>query len=459
MVPWHNKVLWLLHQYRQAYDLRDAGQSNIADDARGQQIVAAIRAGDMLAFGEAKQIFTNAPITARRLRRYNGVDSTVLRPPLNDPELFGGGEAEGYVLANGRINAGKRQYLLVEALRHAPRHPPPSRGAAGHAGGWRAAAPPCRDCGSGGPSDAGPALPAARRLRPAGQPRLGGRLFAFRREFVRLLHMEAFQAGKPVLTTTDFGGVLDIVRDGETGLVATPDPEALGAALATLADQPERAGRLGRAGREALEVHELNWPATIGNCCRDRLADRLGDALECQFRHRASRLGGRRRIGPAWPRDHGAPDRDGRCAVAAAASVALARARARRHPLGPYPPRVRRRGGACRGQLRLPWCVDPRLRELGVVGIFHDAFLANLAAGWAYLPGGVGEQALRFAVREAHGEDGWRADEPFITAATMLEVARRRPMLEWLAPIRSLQLLTPITMPPDCGPSAPARSK
>jgi glycosyltransferase involved in cell wall biosynthesis len=76
----------------------------------------------------------------------------------------------------------------------------------------------------------------------------------------------------------------------------------------------------------------------------------------------------------------------------------------------------------------------PRLRELGVVGIFHDSFLANLAAGWAYLPGGAGEQALRFAVREAYGEDGWRADEPFITAATMLEVAQRRPMLEWLAP-------------------------
>jgi glycosyltransferase involved in cell wall biosynthesis len=76
----------------------------------------------------------------------------------------------------------------------------------------------------------------------------------------------------------------------------------------------------------------------------------------------------------------------------------------------------------------------PRWRELGVVGIFHDAFLANLAAVWAYLPGGAGEQALRFAVREAYGEDGWRVDEPFITAATMLEVARRRPMLEWLAP-------------------------
>ena len=43
LVPWHDKVLWLLHQYRQAYDLLDTGQSNIPDDTRGAQIVAAIR--------------------------------------------------------------------------------------------------------------------------------------------------------------------------------------------------------------------------------------------------------------------------------------------------------------------------------------------------------------------------------------------------------------------------------
>jgi glycosyltransferase involved in cell wall biosynthesis len=76
----------------------------------------------------------------------------------------------------------------------------------------------------------------------------------------------------------------------------------------------------------------------------------------------------------------------------------------------------------------------PRLRDLGAVGIFHDAFLADLAWEWAYLPGGAGEQALRCAVLEAYGQGGWRADEPFMIAATVLEVARRRPMLEWLAP-------------------------
>ena len=42
--------------------------------------------------------------------------------------------------------------------------------------------------------------------------------------------LEAFYAGKPVITTEDAGGVLDFVRDRATGLVASPDAESLAAA-------------------------------------------------------------------------------------------------------------------------------------------------------------------------------------------------------------------------------------
>jgi glycosyltransferase involved in cell wall biosynthesis len=75
--------------------------------------------------------------------------------------------------------------------------------------------------------------------------------------------MEAFAAGKPVLTTTDAGGVLDIVRHGETGLVAEPNPEALGAALARLAADRAAARRMGAAGRDMLARLGLNWGTTL----------------------------------------------------------------------------------------------------------------------------------------------------------------------------------------------------
>ena len=217
LVPWPNKVLWLLHQYRQAYDLRDAGQSNIPDDARGAQILAAIRAADAVAFAEAGCIHTNAPITAKRLLHYNGVAATVLRPPLNDPELFKGGEPAGYVLATGRVNSAKRQHLLIEALRHAPR----------------------ARLIIAGPPDSATDADALRRLAAAKgvaervtlDLRLLPRLelanlvnnalavayLPFDEDSLGYCTMEAFHAGKPVLTTTDAGGVLDIVHDAATG--------------------------------------------------------------------------------------------------------------------------------------------------------------------------------------------------------------------------------------------------
>jgi glycosyltransferase involved in cell wall biosynthesis len=263
LVPWHEKVLWLLHQYRQAYDLNDAGQSNIPEDARGAQILAAVRAGDAVAFGEARHIYTNAPITSRRLLHYNGVTSKVLRPPLNDPDLFGGGEAGGYVLATGRINAGKRQHLLIQGLRHAPRvrlviAGPPDR--AGDAEILR------RIAAEEGVEDR---LTVDLRLLPRAElARLVNGALAiaylpFDEDSLGYCTMEAFHAGKPVLSTSDAGGVLDIVRDRETGLVVPPEPAALGAAMAALVADPGRAARLGRAGREALLAEGLSWQATV----------------------------------------------------------------------------------------------------------------------------------------------------------------------------------------------------
>ncbi|WP_424134891.1 glycosyltransferase family 4 protein [Roseomonas chloroacetimidivorans] len=263
LIPWQDKVLWLLHQHRQAYDLLDAGQSNIPGDERGAQILAAIRAGDALAFSEARRIYTNAPVTSRRLKHYNGFDSEVLRPPLNDPELFPGGESGGYILATGRVNASKRQELMIRALRHAP---------AAH---LVVAGPPDT------PADA----EALRRL--AAEQGVEDRVtfdlrFLPRADLARLVNgaqaiaylpydedslgyctMEAFQAAKPVITVTDSGGVLDIVRDGENGRVVEPLADALGEAMASLSGDPMRAYELGLAGRAAMAAEGLDWPTTI----------------------------------------------------------------------------------------------------------------------------------------------------------------------------------------------------
>ncbi len=68
----------------------------------------------------------------------------------------------------------------------------------------------------------------------------------------------AYAFGKPVIATR-VGGIPDMVRDGETGLLIPPnDPEALRSALRSLMDDPELRSRLGKAGQKFAET-ELSW--------------------------------------------------------------------------------------------------------------------------------------------------------------------------------------------------------
>ena len=68
----------------------------------------------------------------------------------------------------------------------------------------------------------------------------------------------AFAFGKPVVATR-VGGIPDMVRDEETGLLVPPnDPEALRTALKRLMDDPALRKRLGEAGRKFAQT-ELSW--------------------------------------------------------------------------------------------------------------------------------------------------------------------------------------------------------
>jgi glycosyltransferase involved in cell wall biosynthesis len=257
------KTVWLLHQYRQAYDLLDANQSNIPPTRRGTEILRAIHSADAAGLSEARHLYTNSRITADRLWRYNGLVGTVLPPPLNDPELFEAGPSQGYILASGRVNAGKRQHLLLEALALAP--------------GVRlvVAGPPDT------PEDAERLRSLVSRHGLEDRVRLDLR-FLPRADLARLVTgaqavaylpfdedspgyvtMEACQARKPVVTVLDSGGVLDLVVNGVTGWVSVPTPEALAAALAEAANDTRASLARGVAGFEAWHRLDLTWPATI----------------------------------------------------------------------------------------------------------------------------------------------------------------------------------------------------
>lgn len=104
-----------------------------------------------------------------------------------------------------------------------------------------------------------------------------GVLFVPLREDLGLVTLEAFACARPVITCTDSGEPARLVRDGETGLVAPPEPVALAAAINRLANDPGLADRLGAAGREVGAA--ITW-ARVGRT--------LATALQPGFARRAA---------------------------------------------------------------------------------------------------------------------------------------------------------------------------
>lgn len=70
--------------------------------------------------------------------------------------------------------------------------------------------------------------------------------------------IEALSCGMAVAATRA-PGIREVLRDGETGLLAEPEPEALAAAIRSLLDDPDLSRRLGaNARREAETVYSLS---------------------------------------------------------------------------------------------------------------------------------------------------------------------------------------------------------
>jgi glycosyltransferase involved in cell wall biosynthesis len=75
--------------------------------------------------------------------------------------------------------------------------------------------------------------------------------------------LEAAAAGLPVVATR-VGGVPEAVAEGETGLLVDyGDPEALGAAIASLLSDATAAAALGAAGRERV-TRDFTWESIVG---------------------------------------------------------------------------------------------------------------------------------------------------------------------------------------------------
>ena len=255
------KVVWLFHQFRQAYDMHGTEYGQVADDAEGAAMREAVRHMDAVALGEARALFTTSANNAGRLRRYNDIDAEVLPAPPQTLDLSWRGD-DGFVLSVGRLDAAKRVDVLLRALASAPEARAVVVGSGPELEPLRALAD---ELGLDERAEFRGRVDEEELAELYGRCR--GVYYAPHDEDYGFVTLEAHLAGKPVITTRDAGGPLEFVRDGETGLVTEPGPGPVARALTRLSTDAEGARRMGEAGRAVAET--ITW---------DRVIDRLLDA-------------------------------------------------------------------------------------------------------------------------------------------------------------------------------------
>ena len=252
--------IWLLHQYREAYDQLDAPR--YGREAPFRAVTDRVRAVDREVLGRAARegrLVTNSGNVSKRLARDSGIDAPPLyHPPPSATEIWSS-EAQPVIFAPSRLESLKRQGLLIEAFAHVR-------------------SPVCAVITGDGTMRAD----YERRIAELGlgsRVRLLGNVpreemlawyahalavwFAPFDEDYGYVTLEAMLAAKPVITCTDSGGPLEFVDDGVTGLVREPDPRALAGAIDSLWADRARAARMGAAGLESYRARGIGWDRVV----------------------------------------------------------------------------------------------------------------------------------------------------------------------------------------------------
>jgi glycosyltransferase involved in cell wall biosynthesis len=250
-----DKRVWLVHQFRQAYELDGTELGQFDPSPEDRAIRRKVQQLDRIALGEATRLFATSRNVAGRIETSTGLAAEVLPHPPQELEYRCAGYGD-FVLSVNRLDRAKRIDLLLDAVA-------------------RDAALEVVIAGDGPDRSRLERLASERGLN--GRARFAGRVsegeladlyarclavyYAPVDEDYGMVPLEAFLSEKPVLTTTDAGGPLEVVADGSTGLVVSPDAAEIARALRWLREHRDEAASYGRAGKAIAS--EVTWDRAI----------------------------------------------------------------------------------------------------------------------------------------------------------------------------------------------------
>jgi glycosyltransferase involved in cell wall biosynthesis len=255
------KVIWMLHQFRQVYDLW-GGEYGLRPNPLGESIRKIIISADNRDIPSSRRVYTIAQEVTNRLKRFNNINSSVLYPPLQHHELYYTDKPGDYIFYPSRMNTLKRQHLAIAAMRHVK------------SGVRLVLAGVCEglyfeqlkqlireynlekqvELRNEWISDEEKRTLIANAL---------GIIFIPYKEDYGFVSLEAFYSAKPVITCIDSGGTREFVEDGVSGFEVQSTPEAIAMAMDTLFFDRLMTERMGKAGQDEINGRDITWPTTI----------------------------------------------------------------------------------------------------------------------------------------------------------------------------------------------------
>ena len=249
------KVVWLLHQFRQSYELDRTALGQFSESSVDRATLRAVQRLDRVCLAEARRVLATSRNVAERLERSTGIAADVMPHPPQELQ-YRCDEYGDFVLSVGRLDRAKRIDLMLEALAEEPALRAVVVGEGSDRGRLEGVS---REKGLNG------RVTFAGRISPEELADLYARCLAVYYapvdEDFGMVPYEAFLAEKPVITTTDAGGPLEVVTDRRTGLVCEPRPGDLARAWTWLREHPDEARTWGRAGKALAE--RVTWERAI----------------------------------------------------------------------------------------------------------------------------------------------------------------------------------------------------
>lgn len=256
-----NKVLWLVHQHRQAYDLWETQYGDLHQTEEGRKVRDFIRSSDQQFLNEYKQRYTISKNVSDRLKKYNGLSSSALYHPPHDSEKLYSEKSQNYIFYPSRIDQMKRQWLLVESARYLKSDVK------------------IKIAGTGSEEEMQKLKKMITEHQLEKRVELLGRVsdqekFKLLAQSLAVYNgvydedygyvtLEGFFARKPVLCHEDAGGPTEFISQNENGFIVDLKPQSLAAKIDELASQPHRAESMGENGYQSLLQKEVSWENAI----------------------------------------------------------------------------------------------------------------------------------------------------------------------------------------------------